>query len=190
MIPEIRYPRTFTQWEAKTTDTSGTIDSKYQIVDLGTTNFFTDEEKKVFSASKEETLTAVGGSKKTLTIRGTLTTEKDSLSPIIDTSRMNASITENVINNLNTGETAPSGNSQVRYISNVIELDDGQDAEDMRVLVSAFKPPRAKIYVFGRFVNQLDDIDNVLFTPLKDLTPEVNSSRNDREDLKEFEFTN
>jgi hypothetical protein len=80
------------------------------------------------------------------------------------------------------------GETNVRYISRTITLADGQDAEDMRVLVSAFKPPRAKIYVFGRFVNQYDNLEDTLFTPLKDLTPEVNSSRNDRSDIKEFEF--
>lgn len=196
MIPEIRYPRTFTQWEAKTTDTSGTIDSKYQIVDLGTTNFFTDEEKKVFSASKEETLTAVGGSKKTLTIKGTLTTEKDSLSPIIDTSRMNASITENVINNLNTGETAPSGNSQVRYISNVIELDDGQDAEDITVYLSAFKPQTTGIDVYARVLNAEDPegIKDKKFSKLRQVTSAnvfstgVNTNEGN-EDVREFEYT-
>lgn len=80
------------------------------------------------------------------------------------------------------------GESNVRYISQPVTLADGQDAEDMRVLVSAFKPPRGKVYVFGRFVNQYDNLDDVLFTPLKDITPEVNSSRNDRNDIKEFEF--
>lgn len=80
------------------------------------------------------------------------------------------------------------GETNVRYISRTVTLADGQDAEDMRVLVSAFKPPRAKIYVFGRFVNQYDNLEDTLFTPLKDLTPNVNSSRNDRFDIKEFEF--
>lgn len=80
------------------------------------------------------------------------------------------------------------GESNVRYISQPVTLADGQDAEDMRVLVSAFKPPRGKVYVFGRFVNQYDNLDDVLFTPLKDITPEVNSSRNDRNDIREFEF--
>ena len=42
--------------------------------------------------------------------------------------------------------------------------------------------------MFGRFVNQYDNLDEVLFTPLKDITPEVNSSRTDRDDIKEFEF--
>ena len=80
------------------------------------------------------------------------------------------------------------GETNVRYISQPITLADGQDAEDLRVLVSAFKPPRAKMYVFGRFVNQYDNLDEVLFTPLKDLTDEIDSARNDREDVKEFEF--
>ena len=80
------------------------------------------------------------------------------------------------------------GESNARYISTNVTLADGQDAEDMRILVDAFKPPRGKMYVFGRFINQYDQADQVLFTPLKDLTPEVNSSRNDREDIKEFEF--
>jgi len=80
------------------------------------------------------------------------------------------------------------GETNVRYISRIITLADGQDAEDMRVLVSAFKPPRAKIYLFGRFINQYDNLDNVLYTPLKNLTPELNSARNDRRDVKEFEF--
>ena len=80
------------------------------------------------------------------------------------------------------------GESNARYITKPIELADGQDAEDIRVFVNAFKPPRGEIYVYGRFVNQNDNIDDVLFTPLKNLNPDQDSDRTDRSDLKEYEF--
>jgi len=120
-----------------------------------------------------------------LTALGNLTiTPDDNANNFIDGTSVGTETSASIYSEIFSG----LGETNVRYISQPINLADGQDAEDMRVIVSAFKPPRAKIYVFGRFVNQLDNIDDVLFTPLKDLTPEVNSSRNDREDLKEFEF--
>ena len=116
---------------------------------------------------------------------GNLTISPDqSANSFIDGSSVSTETTASIYSEMFPG----LGETNVRYISQPITLADGQDAEDLRVIVSGFKPPRAKIYVFGRFVNQYDSLDQTLFTPLKDLTPEINSNRNDRDDIKEFEF--
>lgn len=120
-----------------------------------------------------------------LTTLGNLTiTPDDSANNFIDGTSVSTETSASVFSEIFPG----LGETNVRYISVPVPLADGQDAEDMRVLIDAFKPPRAKIMVFGRFVNQYDNLDEVLFTPLKNLSEEVNSARNNREDIKEFEF--
>jgi len=120
-----------------------------------------------------------------LTAVGNLTiTPDDSANNFIDGTSVGTETSASIYSEMFSG----LGESNVRYISRTVTLADGQDAEDMRVIVDAFKPPRGKMYVFGRFVNQYDPSDDILFTPLKNVTPEVTSNRNDRTDIKEFEF--
>jgi hypothetical protein len=138
-IPQIKTARTGAAWSARTTSTSGVINSSYVNVDLSQGNDFTDAPKKIYSVSNEQSLTAVGGSTKTLTLKGTLSTSKNTETPIIDLSRANAIRVHNQINNLTTNEETDTGSATARYISKTIELADGQDAEDILIYLNAYK---------------------------------------------------
>ena len=74
-------------------------------------------------------------------------------SPAIDNDRAALLCVENLINNDTTNEDGASGgNSLARYITRKVELADGQDAEDLKVFITAFKPaqspPLVKIPIF------------------------------------------
>lgn len=83
-------------------------------------------------------------------------------------------------------ETA--GESNNRYISRVVTLADGQDAEDIKLFVSAFKPPRTSIDVFVRAAQAYENVNDKLFTPLKLINGDAVSDREDETDVKELEY--
>ena len=64
---------------------------------------------------------------------------------------------ENLINNSNTNEHLPqTGNATAKYVSKVVTLDDGLDAEDLKVFLTATKPGAAEIEVYGRVSHELE----------------------------------
>jgi hypothetical protein len=189
-IPQLTYPRTSAVWEARTT--SGSTIGKFQNITLSTDNNFYDNEKVIKSRSHEEELAAVNGSKKSLVLRGTFSTSRSSISPVIDTSRMNGLVVNHIINNDGSGEEENAGNAQVRYISKTITLADGQDAEDLVVYVNAFKPKTTDVQVYAKILNAEDgeSMDDKKYTLLRQVTTANTYSEGvDGTDVREFEFT-
>jgi hypothetical protein len=78
----------------------------------------------------------------------------------------NISVSGNVVANMQfvntsltvlaTEKTPDSGTAKARYISKKVVLADGQDAEDIKVYVAAYKPAGTDIYVFAKFWNSAD----------------------------------
>jgi hypothetical protein len=190
-IPQIVYAGSSASWQARTTSTSGVISSGYVDVDLGVENDFRDGEKKIYGKSNESALSAVDGSKKSLILKGTLTTEDSYISPVIDLSRANGIVLENIINDTAADEHKEVGDAAMRYIGKPVVLADGQDAEDLRVFVTAYKPVGTDVKVYARIHNPEDaeGIELKDFTPLTQLTSaNTYSDSVDAEDYKEFEF--
>ena len=190
-IPEIRHAKTNTAWAVRTTNSSGVISDKWTTINLSQDNNFYDSEKKVYSKTNEDSLSAVNGSKKSLVIRGQFTTSNPAVSPVIDTSRANGIILGNIINNSFANETGNYGDAYVRYISKKVTLADGQDAEDMVVYMDAFKPSGTDIKVYARVINAEDgdNFDDKDYTLLRQITAaNTYSSGFDGADIKEFEF--
>ena len=107
-------------------------------------------------------------------ITGTLTSGNDRLSPVIDLGRTRSVTTvHNIINNDNTGETGNYGNAQARYITKKIVLADGQEAEDLKVYLSAYKPGSTEIDVYARIQNpeDSDEFRDKHYTKLNQLSP-------------------
>ena len=190
-LPQINFGNTSSTWTARTTSTSGVISSAYKSIDLGIDNNFLDGEKKVYSLTNESSLTAVGGSQKSLTLKGTLSSSDSNLSPVIDVSRANGFVIKNNINNDTTNEHLEVGSSSMRYISKPVELADGQEAEDLKVFLTSYKPSGTNITVYARIHNPEDaeaftDKD---YTPLTQITASNTYSDSvDTNDFKEFEF--
>lgn len=182
-IPEILRHKTQSSWQIKTTSASG-VERNYIPMLNGEENSFYDEEKAVFSKSNEP-------NSRSLTIRGTMQTEDNHISPIIDLSRTNAIILGNIINNDVTDEHKMAGNANVRYVSKKITLADGQDAEDMSVFVDAYKPRGTDVKVYAKIIHAEDPeaFNDKDFTPLTQITASNTYSTGlDGTDIKEFEF--
>ena len=189
------YANTSVSFGARLTTTSGVIASTFTTIDTGVENDFLDGEKKVYSKTNEAALSAVTtdgtSSKKSLVIKGTLSTTDTFVSPMIDLSRANAIALGNIINNDVTDEHKTVGNASVRYFSRPIELADGNDAEDLKVFVTAYKPSGTQVRVYARIHNPEDGeaFNDKDFTPLTQITSaNVFSDSVDTSDYREFEF--
>ena len=192
-IPVLNVANTSSTFSVRTATTAGVIDTNFKSMDLEIENPFTDNIKAVFSKVNEGSLTAVSGSRKTLVIRGFLNTTDSKVSPVVDLSRANSYILENVNNNDATNEdTEEVGNSLTRYFSKPVELADGQDAEYLRVYVTAYKPSGTDVKVYAQLLSASDgeDLAEKDFTLMTQVTStSVISDTADTNDFKEFEFT-
>jgi len=190
-IPQLTYANTSAAWSARLTSTGGTISTGFVDIDLSVENEFRDAEKKVFGKTNEAGLAAVAGSNKSLVIKGTLSTTDTKLSPVVDLSRANAYVIENFINNSFTNENNEVGDAEMRYISKPIELADGQDAEDIKVYLSSYKPSGTEINVYAKIHNAEDgqsfeDKDYSLLTQIT--ASNTISDSVDTTDYREFEY--
>jgi hypothetical protein len=188
--PTIEYSNTTVSWGARTTD-SGGISAVYQDIDLNEENDFIDREKLVYSKSNETGLTSVTGSTKSLVAKGTFSTNDTNVSPVLDTSRTNSIVLGNIINNTSDREWLNVGDSAMRYMTRPIELTDGNEAEDLKVFVTAYKPQTTGISVYARIHNPEDaeDFNDKDWSPLTQLTDlNIYSDSTNRDDFVEYEF--
>jgi hypothetical protein len=84
-------------------------------------------------------------------------TQLDRLSPILDDSTTSIVRLEHVINNDATNEYLPGqGNALAKYVSKVVTLDAGLDAEDIKVFVTSTRPQGTDVQVWARVLNEYD----------------------------------
>ena len=120
----------------------------------------TTQEKAVYSASNEASLTGSGRlAKKTYRQRFTLTNDLDSITPIIPLYRNAAILRAYKINNDATNETTNNGNATSKFISRRVKLADGQEAEDVRLSVALLQPPGSQFRIYFKGQAQEDDGD-------------------------------
>lgn len=118
-----------------------------------TTNF--EDELHILSKSREINLS--GANKYSSEVRVKMKSETEYLSPIVDLSRANSVYIFNTINNDSENEDNPSGGNLInRYISKTVTLSDGQDAEDLAVYLTAYRPPGSDIKVWMKIKNDED----------------------------------
>jgi len=190
LVPKIsfaRYLDTSVSWTARTTASgSGSMSSTPISIEPFENNEFLDTEKEVITRSSS--------SSKTLRIDGNISTGTSRLSPVIDIGRSRSVILiNNLINNDNSNEIVNFGNSSTKYISKKIVLADGQEAEDIKVLVSGYRPPSTEIDVYARFQNgqDLDDFRDKHYTKLNLVETQASntvSSIVNKDDFIELEY--
>lgn len=147
-----------------------------------------DKKRYLLSKSQEETV-LVGNS--SLEIQATLNTVNEYVAPIIRFDSSNLLLLSNLINNDLEDETNNDGKALTKYVSRVVSLADGMDAEDIKVYVDAYKPKNTEVHVYGKFQNSEDfsNFDNLPWIKLTQITPEsVFSDPKDQTDFREFEY--
>ena len=79
------------------------------------------------------------------------------------------------INNISTNEYKGEGSASARYITKSVTLADNQQAEDMKVYLTAYKPSNTSILVYAKFINT-EDIESFDIKDWTELT--LNQSNN------------
>jgi hypothetical protein len=184
MIPA----RTSLTFDFKGTNNTYTTDSAYRSVIAEIEKEFFDWPRAAISKSNEVDNMA---SAKSSFYRGNLSTASEYVSPVIDLTRKSGLFIENKINNDVTNEDTRYGNALSRYLSRNIVLRDGQEAEDLKVYIGAYRPVNTDIKVYVKIHNQEDNegFDDKAWT-LMDVSSgsALYSATLDIEDFREYEY--
>lgn len=149
-----------------TVNATSTLDSSFSFVTPLTNNYLT-QEKAVLSRSKEISLLSSANSSQ---FQVTMTSSSEYVSPVLDLNRTHAVYVRNIINANTVGEANVSygGGALNKYISRIVTLADGQDAEDLMVTLTAYKPSTSDVLVYYKIkhAEDYDTFDNKKWTQM------------------------
>jgi hypothetical protein len=132
-------------------------------------------EAQIYSYSNEQ---ANLGGDKSLTVRAGMITQTSTVSPVIDTRKCSIIAIANDVNNDTTDEDGNNGSAASKYISRRVVLDDGQDAEDLKVYLSNQIPAGCDVKVYGKFQEATDpsNFDDLAWIELEAVNPPLNNT--------------
>lgn len=164
-------------------------DAAYVTLENGNEYEFNDTSRHIMSRSNE---IASISSNKSSTFKINLSTQSLYVSPVIDMTRKGNLFIENLINNDVTNEHTRYGSALSKYVGKKVILADGQEAEDINVYLTAYKPADTDIKVYVKFRNNEDseDFNNKVWSILQyaDGGEYVYSAANGS-DFREYKFT-
>ena len=173
-------------FQVRTTDNNNII-SALSPVNVRSNNEQTSE-KRILSRTRENSVLSGQASNR---FRAILSTATEYVSPIIDTGRSHSIFVHNLVNTDTTGETNSSdGNLINKYISRTITLADGQDAEDLNVFITAYRPPGTdvKVYFKPKNVNDTGIFESKNWIEMENVSAELVSSLANKDDFKSYDF--
>jgi hypothetical protein len=112
---------------------------------------------------------------------------------VFDIGKTQSIIVDNLINSDVTNETNPKGGNLFnKYISKIVTLAEGQDAEDLKVYLTAYRPPTTDVRVWMRIING-EDSDTITLKNWIELEKNFGgdilySSIANKNDFREFVF--
>jgi hypothetical protein len=165
-------------------------DSDSYPVNVGTENEFFDKERIVASRTNE---IAHMSSNSSFRMYANLVTDSELVSPVVDLVKNKQLVLQNDIDPVTFiyDEFFNNGASKTKYISKVVTLAEGQDAEDIQVLIDAFRPVDSDIQVWVKFLNgeDQDNMTDKTWTPMFNTGSYAFSTPNNPNDIKEYVFT-
>ena len=174
----------------KGTSNTYNTDSDYFKIIPGYETEFYDQERIVASKTNENSYMS---GNKSLSMRANFTTDSEFISPVIDTVRHQELVIKNDIDpvGFKYNEYFNSGNTKSKYVSKIVTLADGQDAEDIQIILTAFKPIGSNIQVWIKFLSGEDpeDISQKTWTPLVNDSYNVYSDPSNPSDFRELSFS-
>lgn len=151
---------------------------------------FADKSRYLLSYSNEANGSILAGNS-SLQVQALLNATNEYVAPIIKLDGSQMLLITNLINANTTNETTRDGEAQAKYVSRVVSLADGQDAEDIKVFVDAYKPKNTQVTVYGKFQSAEDftNFDSLPWIQLTQVTPAgVYSDPKNLNDFREFEY--
>lgn len=186
----IDYGNTNINWSHAIAANNGSYtNGSFQAMTIGGINTFLSE--KAIASKSNHT--------RTYFVRSTMNTRTDFFSPVIDIDKNPSAIAvQNIVNEpyatdslLAAREATGTSNASAVYISRPVTLADGQDAEDIKVYITGYKPAGADLKVFTRVLSADDPegIDDKHYTLMTQITPaNVVSSTTNYQDFREYEY--
>ena len=173
----------------KLATSASTRDASFEIINLGDNTEYSSDHYLLSKATEDASLNT-----KSIEMAVSMVSINRRMSPVIDLSRVSTTIVENLITTANTTleSVSTGGNAQARYITRKVTLADGQDAEDLKVYLTAYKPSTSDIDVYYKIVNSEDSdtFDEAVWTLMtKETASSVNSDSERKRDFKEFVYT-
>lgn len=175
-----------------------TKDSSFNRINFNDSTYF-DASRFILSRSNEANssyASATIGRDRSYEIKAQLRSSQQTLSPVLDVKRISVTTVENLINSnsaIGSSEDYVSfgGSAKTRYITRKITLADGQDAEDLKVYLSAYKPSGSQVYVYYKVLHAEDGntFDDCRWIPMSLSTANtVVSDSVNSETFNEYEF--
>jgi hypothetical protein len=127
--------------------------------------YYFGDEKRLSSRTNEITKLSGDHSNR---VRVTFNSSSEYVSPLLDLNTTTTIYIDNLINSnttnegvaaiyANTAGVAINGGAAInKYISQVVTLADGQDAEDLQVFLTAYRPPGTDVQVYCKLLNGSD----------------------------------
>jgi len=142
----LNFNNTNVTWEYKLHSSAGVDPVTYtSLSTTGTTEL--PAELKTFSTSNISN---------TFKLRTSFTTETSNISPVFDIDKLACVIVSNYVNDSFTNETGEAGNAYSKYISRKVVLDDGQEADDLRIYLTSQLPSGTSVKVYAKLLNDTD----------------------------------
>ena len=182
----LNFNKTLIQFDMLTysnTGTAGTFDKINP-----NQNYFYDTERAIHSRSNEQLLLS---NNRTNQVQISMYSSSDFLSPVVDLARTQCIIVDNIINSNTLNESAASGGELFdKYISKTVTLAEGQDAEDINVFLTSYRPPNSDVKVWIKILHA-EDSDSIAQRPWIELEKRqsgdsVYSSLSNRNDFIEY----
>lgn len=147
------FVRTALRYDMQTYANGSTSASGYESIIPSQTHYF-NEEKVLYCKTNEVNNISNDRSNK---VRVTLESTSNYVSPLLDLGSTHTLFIDNLINSNTYNETAASGGYALnKYISQTVTLADGQDAEDIQVIISGYRPPTTDIKIYAKVLNAAD----------------------------------
>lgn len=188
-ISTVSPARTYVSYEHKGVSNTNVLDTSYVSVQKDKTFEYPDYERVILSRSNE--VNEIDGEKSS-EYRIALRTDNDYVSPVINLGQKSSLYIENLISNEANNEHTKIGNALTKYVSKKVVLADGQDSEDLKVYVTAYKPYDTDIKVYAKFWNSEDPetFDSKVWTELEyDEGGELVYSADGSNSFKEYSFS-
>lgn len=188
LLKSLTPTRTSINWSMKGTSNTRTSDSSYMKIENNTDNEFIDTSRIVMSKSNEVT----NSISKSIYLKAEFNSLNDLASPVIDDIASNALLLENIINANTTNEAnSRNGYASSKYVSKRVVLMDGQDAEDLIVYITAYKPSGTDINVYCKLLNSEDsqDFEEKNWTLMEQETSSsINSNKINSNDFRDYKY--
>jgi hypothetical protein len=173
---------------AMRTTSNAMVAGSYATIDEGDTQYF-DEEKAILSRSNE--IDEISGEQSNR-VQISMRSATEYLSPVLDMGRTHTIVIDNIVNNNTANELLSTGGELInKYINRPVTLAEGQDAEDLSVILTAYRPPTTDVYVWARIMHNEDTqfaFSDLPWIPLEMLDSTAYSALANRDDFREFSY--